>query len=164
MKRQSRFFLLASILVLISLSLSACQFNVSRNDDGSLDVETSISAQQLQTEITAAIADPLVQDLTASLQPGYILVSGERQRLNDSSKTDTLTFRLDLGVNDGQLTATVSDAKLDGKAIEQDRVDHWNQTIATRLQKLGQRRSNTTLQAVTINTDAVHMSWLVTKK
>ena len=153
-----------SILLLVFvLLLSACRANISRNGDGSLTVETSISQQELQTAITSAIADPLVKNITVSLQSGYINVSGERQRLNDASKTDNLTFRLDLGVNNGQLTSTISNALLDGKQIEQARVDNWNQTIANRLARLGQKNPNATLQSVSVTTAGVSMTWLVNK-
>jgi hypothetical protein len=143
---------------------SACQFNVSRNGDGTLTVDTSISQQELQDEISAAIADPLIKEITVSLQSGYILVTGERQRLNDASKTDALSFRLDLGASNGQLTSTISEAQLDGKPIEQNRVDNWNQTIANRIQNFGQKRSNATLQTVSVTPSGVSMTWLVTRK
>ena len=141
--------------------LSACQRNISRNSDGSFTVETSISQQELQTAITAAIADPLVKDLTVSLQTGYVLVSGTRERLNDPSKTDTLNFRLDLGVSNGQLTSTISNALLDNVAIEQSRVDHWNETIANRIAILGQKNPNSTLKSVVITPSIVTMTWNV---
>ena len=143
--------------------LSACQRNVSRNSDGSFTVETSVSQQELQTAITAAIADPLIKDLTVSLQTGYVLVSGTRERLNDPSKTDTLSFRLDLGVSNGQLTTSISNALLDNVAIEQSRVDHWNETIANRIAILGQKNPNSTLKSVVITPSAVTMTWNVTK-
>ena len=143
--------------------LSACQRNVSRNSDGSFTVETSVSQQELQTIITAAIADPLIKDLTVSLQSGYVSVSGTRERLNDPGKTDTLSFRLDLGVSNGQLTSTISNALLDNVAIEQNRVDNWNQTIANRIALLGQKNPNSTLQSVVITPSAVTMTWTATR-
>ncbi len=143
--------------------LSACRANISRNGDGSLTVETSITQPELQDVITSAIADPLVKSVTVSLQAGYIDVAGERQRLNDASKMDTLTFRLDLGVNNGLLTSTISNAQLDGKPLEQARVDNWNQTIANRLTKIAQKNPNATLQSVSITTTGVSMTWLVKK-
>jgi hypothetical protein len=166
MKPQTRTFphLLVAFLTILGLLTSACQFNVSRNVDGSLTVETSLSQQELQSEISAALSDPLIQNVTVVLQSGYLLINGERQRLNNSSQTDALSFRLDLGVSNGQLTAAVSNAQLDGKALEQNRVDNWNQTIANRLQKFGQRRPNTSLQAVTITTKAVNMTWVIANK
>src|SRR6266498_633495 len=84
------------ILLALMFLLSACKANISRNQDGSFDVETTISQQELQEAITASIADPLVKEITVSLQSGYMLVSGTRERLNDASKTDSLSFRVDL--------------------------------------------------------------------
>ena len=106
---------LLMLLTTLALLMTACRANVSRNEDGSLTVETTISQQELQDAITASIADPLIKELTASLQTGYILVSAQRQRLNDTSKTDNMSFRLDLGVSNGQLTATISNAQIDGQ-------------------------------------------------
>jgi len=91
-------------------------------------------------------------------------VTGTRQRLNNASKTDTLGFRLDLGVNNGQLTAAISNAQIDGVTIEQNRVDNWNQTLANRLSNIGKAKENATLQSVSITPDIVTMTWNVVKK
>jgi hypothetical protein len=136
---------------------------MSRSDDGSLTVTTTISQQELQDAINASIADPLITQLTASLESGYVLVTGERQRLNNTSKTDSLSLRLDLGVSNGQLTATISNATLDGVPIEQIRVDHWNQTIASRIVILGKKNPNSSLQSVNISPDAVMMTWIASR-
>ena len=155
---------LSALLIALVFLISACKANISRNDDGSLNVETTISQQELQEVITASIADPLIKELTASLQSGFVLVSGTRERLNDPGKTDTLSFRLDLGVSNGQLTSSISNAQLDGVPIEQNRVDHWNETIANRLALLGQKNQNSTLESVSITPDSVTMTWTVTKQ
>ncbi len=150
--------------ILLVLMVTACKADIARNDDGSLTVETTISQQELQEVITASIADPLVTNVTVSLQSGYALVSGERQRLNDAGKTDSLTFRLDLSVSNGQPTATVTDAQIDGVPIEQNRVDNWNQTIANRLSNFGGRSENATLQAISITPASVTMTWNVARQ
>lgn len=155
--------IISILLLIVTLSLSACQRNVTRNDDGSIDVENTISQQELQEAISAAVADPLVKELTVTLKTGYILVSGTRERLNDSSKTDTLSFRIDLGVRDGQLTTSISNATLDGIPIEQNRVDHWNTTIANRIANLGGRNANSALKSVSITPGAVTMTWNTSK-
>jgi hypothetical protein len=153
-----------SVLLVIMLFLTnACRANVSRNQDGSYTVETTITQQELQEAITTSIADPLIKELSASLQSGYVLVTGTRQRLNDASKTDTLGFRLDLGVNNGQLTATISNAQIDNVTIEQNRVDLWNQTLANRLSNISNRKGNNTLQSVSITPDIVTMTWNVVR-
>ena len=154
-----KIFLIMYVLVFM---LSACKANIARNDDGTLTVETAISQQELQDVVSAAIADPLVKNLTVTLQSGYVLVSGERQRLNDASTSDILTFRVDLTVTNGQLTSSISNAQLDGQSVEQNRIDHWNQTIANRLSNPGQRSQNSTLQSISISPEAVTMTWIVT--
>lgn len=131
--------------------------------DSVVDVETVVTQQELQEAITASIADPLIKELTVTLQSGYILVSGTRERLNDPTKTDTLSFRLDLGVSNGQLTSTISDAQFDGFTIEQNRLDLWNTTIANKIANLGSKSLNSTLKSVTVTPEAVTMVWAVSK-
>lgn len=156
MKNKIKFI---SLFLLVGL-VSACSANITRNEDGSLTVETTMTAESLQTEIQAAIADPLIESMTVQLKQGYIDVSAERKRLN-SDQTDTLTFRLDLGVNNGHLTATISNALLDGQAVEANRVELWNERIANRLTNFSQRRSNSSLQLVNVTSEAVTMTWHV---
>lgn len=151
------------LLIIFTFLLSACRANISRNSDGTVTVETTISQQELQEAITASIADPLITELNVTLQSGYVTVTGQRQRLNDASKTDSLSFRLDLGVSGGQLTATISNALLDNKPLDQSRVDHWNQTIASRIAIIGKKRPNSSIQSVSVTPEAVTMTWVVSK-
>lgn len=153
-----------SVLSLVSiLFLSGCQRNISRNGDGTADVETTVTQQELQKAINEGIADPLIQELTVSLKSGYMLVSGTRQRLKDPNKSDTLSFRLDLGVSNNQLTATISKAQFDGFTVEQNRLNLWNSTIANKIAKLAQKSPNSTLKTVSVSPNAVIMVWNVTK-
>lgn len=152
------------LLIALALLTSACKASISRTDDGSVTLETSITQQELQEVISSSIADPLVQELNVSLQTGYVSVTGTRQRLNDASKTDTLGFRLDLSVNNGQLIASVSDAQIDNTPIDQARVDNWNQTIANRLSNFGEGRGNATLQSVTITPQIITLIWSVQRE
>jgi hypothetical protein len=160
MKTSIKLFSLFLLVGLLGALVSGCSANITRNPDGSLTVETSMTGESLQSEIQAAIADPLIQNLTAQLEPGYINVSGTRKRLN-SDQNDTLTFRLDLGVSNGHLTATISNALIDGQAVEANRVALWNERIANRLENFGQRRPNSSLQSVTITSEAIMMTWHV---
>jgi hypothetical protein len=162
---KSKKFLKALIVATAActLLLGACSANVTRNTDGSLSVTSTITGDSLNAEIKSALADPLVQDVTVTLQSGYADVSATRKRL-DSDKLDTLTFRLDLGASGGQLTATVSNAQVDGRAVEADRVAEWNTRIANRLANFSQRRENSTLQSVTITPEGVTMVWRVETK
>lgn len=158
MNKVSKLFL---FLVLVLFAVTACNRDIVRNDDGSLTVETTMSQQELQEVISGSIADPLVTNVTVSLQAGYVLVSAEHQRLNDVGKTDVLSFRLDLSVSGGQLVAAISNAQIDGITIEQNRVDNWNQTIANRLSNFGGKGENSILESINITTEAMTMTWNV---
>lgn len=160
MKNSFKLLSLILLLGLLGALVSGCTANITRNADGSLTVETSMTAESLQTEIQATIADPLIQNLTVQLEQGYINVNGERKRLN-SDQTDTLTFRLDLGVSDGHLTATISNAQIDSQTVEANRVALWNERIANRLENFGQRRPNISLQSVNVTSQAIMMTWHV---
>jgi len=155
---------LSLLFLIVLLLVTACNKDIVRNDDGSFTMDTTISQQELQEVITSSITDPLVKNVTVSLQSGYVLVSGERQRLNDASKTDTLTFRLDLIVSNGQLAATITKAQIDGVPIEQNRVDNWNQTIANRLANFSKRSEKATLQDISVTPESVTMSWKITRQ
>ena len=156
--------ILSVLLITFLFLTSACKANISRNNDGSFTVETTVTQQELQEAISTAIADPLVQDLQVTLQSGYVSIIGTRQRLNDASKTDALSFRLDLSVSNGQLIASVSDAQIDNTPLDQARVDNWNQTIANRLSKIGQRNENSTLQSISVTPEIVTMTWNVVRQ
>jgi hypothetical protein len=144
----------------VILLLAACSLGVTRNADGSLSVTTTLSGGDLNTAIQAALSDPLIQSLTVDLHSGYMTVNGSRKRLN-SDQIDIMTFRLDLGVSGGLLTATVSNALIDGIPVEADRVALWNERIANQLEQSGQRRANSTLQSVTIDSTGVTLTWRI---
>ncbi len=161
----NKVFRTTSILVImLALFTSACNRNISRNDDGSVTVETTITQQELQDVISNSIADPLITNVTVTLQQGYVSVSADHQRLNDASKTDTLSFRLDLSVSNGQLIASITNAQIDGVVLEQNRVDNWNQTIANRLSNFGKRSEKSTLQSVSITPEIITMTWSATRQ
>lgn len=156
-------FLFVLLIACLALVLSACEARLARNDDGSYTFETTISEADMQTAIKASLADPLIQELNVDLKDGYILASGTRKRLN-SSQTDTLTFRLDLGVSAGQLTAAISNALLDGFPVEAERVALWNERIAKRLGNAGSRNPNSQLQTVVVTETSATLTWKIEPK
>jgi hypothetical protein len=158
--RNKRLAIASCLLIAIWMTLSSCGLNIDRNPDGSLNVEVNMSEEAIQAEIEAAIADPLMREFEADLNSGYILVSAERERVS-SDVTDTLTFRLDLGISDGHLTATISDTRLDGIPVSEEHEAVWNERIATQLERAGQRNPDSSLQAVTITEDDITMLWRV---
>lgn len=149
-----------ALLVLVSLMMSACTIGVDRNPDGSLRVDVSLPETTIQDEIDQALNDPLIQDLTADLREGYIFVTADRKRVQ-SDVVDQLTFRLDLGAKDGNLTAAVSEVEVNGEPTDPAYVSVWNQRLANRLENAGRRNPDSTLQSVTIAGDEVEFVWRI---
>lgn len=155
-----RLWTLVALLAVMATALSACSINMDRNDDGSLNREVHMDEAAIQSELRLAITDPLVQDLTVELHDGYVEVYGERQRVM-SHQVDSLSFRLDLAVSAGHLTAEISEAQLNGRPIAAERVAAWNEHIAIRLERAGKRHPDSSLQSVSTTEDALTMAWRV---
>lgn len=158
--KTGRSIAMVGLLILVAISASACSFDIARNDDGSLTVEGAIDEATLQSEIEWALNDPLIQNLTVDLQGGQIFVTAERQQVG-GGQVNTLTFQLALGASDGHLTATITDAQLDGTPIDEARVAVWNERIASKLSRAGGRNPNSTLESVTLTSNEVVMTWHV---
>jgi hypothetical protein len=151
-----------ALVLLTAIVLAGCAFTVTRTGKGTFQVESSMTQAQIQAAIQEALKDPNVQSLTASLQDGYILVSGVHTR-TDGSGSDVMTFRLDLGVSNGTLTAVVSNVKVDNFTVGQDVIASWNQRLADGLVKVGQNTPHSTLQSVSVTSQAVTFVWVVTR-
>lgn len=158
--KKNTFTAMFGLIIGLSLIISACSVNIERNPDGSLSIETAMQETALQAEIQAAIADPLTENFNVELQNGYILVSADRRRLN-TDVTDNMAFQLDLGAADGHMTALISDATINDFPIEENRIALWNERIALKLERAGQRNPNSTLQSVLTTNEFVTMLWRV---
>jgi hypothetical protein len=147
-------------VVAAGLLASACTIQVERNEDGSLQVETTITEASLESEIEAAIGDSLVGDISIDMRSEYLLVDTERYR-EDREGSVSLSFRVDLFVEDGHLGAAISEATLDGQPVADDLVGRWNDRLAKGLDRAGRRHPNSTLIDVTITGSELLMEWHV---
>jgi hypothetical protein len=147
-------------LALLSLLISACSIDLSRNPDGSVGVEVLMPEESVQEELSAGLTNPLIRDLAVELHDGYAQVTGERERpMGDG--VDQFSFELRLGVEDGHLAATISDAKLNGYPVDAARVGVWNEHMAARLARSGRRHPNAELLSVRITEEGLSLHWRV---
>ena len=154
-------WVITALFALFMMSLiTGCQVGISRNQDGSLQIQAEIPEAALESEIRTAIADPLVQDVSVDLGTGYLLAEATRNRLSGSGQ-DVMTFRLDLGVNEGHMTAVISEVVFDGFSVDQDRVELWNTRIANNLERSGNRSGDSELVEVRVTEQAVTLVWQV---
>ena len=77
------------IAVIMLLSLSACKANVSRNDDGSVTVETSVTQEQLQ-EVRFVLLLQLELRFQCHLQAQALLMLVMFTRLNYQTMLEVL--------------------------------------------------------------------------
>ena len=152
--------LMMLLIVLSAVLVSACTINVDRNPDGSLRVEVNLPEATIQEEIAAALNDPLIEEVQVDLHDGYISVAAERKRVI-VDEVDVLTFRLDLGIAAGHLTATISEAKVNDRPVDEAVVAVWNERIANKLENAGKRNPDATLQSVSIDESALTFLWRV---
>lgn len=150
-------------LLVAVVALSACTIHIDRNDDGSLRAESQMSEESIQKEIALALRDPKVKELTVDLKDGYMQVTGIKE-MPAGDHTDKLSFRLVLSVQDGHLTATISEAEFNQNPIAEERVAEWNERIAQNLEKKGQNHPNSTLESVSVTPGGVTMVWRIETK
>lgn len=147
-------------IVVLGLVAGACSVDVERNADGSLQVETVITEESLQQEITAAIDDPLVREFSVEMKDGYALVDAVGDKAVGEG-TNEVSFRLELSVVDGHLGADISDAVFNGFPVPAEIVAVWNDKLARDLERAGRRNPDNTLVGVRLTETELTMEWHV---
>ena len=150
--------LMLVLVAVLGLTVSACSWQVNRNDDGTWTVTGTITQAELQGQLDAALADPLIHNVRAEFHDGYITASADRSN-TAGTHTDALTLRIDLSVVNGHLGVVISNVQSNGDSIDPTLVSVWNQRLANRLETASKRSPDSTLQAVTITPAAVTMVW-----
>ncbi|MBN1485160.1 MAG: hypothetical protein JXA37_10590 [Chloroflexia bacterium] len=150
-------FLVLALVGLVGL-LGACSVDASGSPGEMVTITTETTEAEVQQAIDQAIKDPLIQDFSVDFREGHILVSAARDRA-DGSATDTMSFRLDLGVGDQHLTASISDVQVNNFPIQEDRLASWNELIANALERGAKETPNSNLESVSISGDVITMVW-----
>ncbi|NJL95187.1 MAG: hypothetical protein HC915_16450 [Anaerolineae bacterium] len=147
------------LLLIGALTLSACNFEVDRNDDGSLSIIGTADEAAIIDAVQQSIQRPDLNDVQVDLRQGNLFVTAQRLA-TDGSPEAQLTFILTLGVVNGRLAATISDVQtMNLGAIDAARVAEWNARLSDRLERAGQRSVDTTLQAVRVTEEGIVMEW-----
>ena len=145
-----------------ALLLGACSIDVERNADGSLQIETVLTEESLANEIAKGIDDPDVESMTVDMKDGYALVDivGKSDRDIGDGK-DSISFRVDMFVDDDHLGVEVTNALWNDIEIPQELVDVWNEELAAELEASAKEDPDSTLVAVSLTEDALTMEFRV---
>ena len=141
-----------------ALVAGACSIDVELNDDGSLQIETVLTEETVQEQFTKGIDDPLVTALTVDMKPGYALVDMERTA-ESGRGTDTVSFKVELFVDNGHLGVNITNAVWNEIDIPQELVDIWNQELAIELEEEAKEDPDSTLVAVEFTETALNMEF-----
>ena len=136
----------------------ACSIDVERNADGSLDLTTVLTEESLANEIEKGINDPNVNYVTIDMKDGYALVDMEAKRERGAG-VDTVSFRVDMFVEDGHLGVNVTDAVWNDIPIPQELVDIWNDELAAELEREAKKDPDSTLKAVRLTETSLTMEF-----
>ena len=158
-KRSTLFILFAAF----TLAITACGLKFEQNPDGSTRMEITLDEAAMQTKIQESIRDPQVEDFHVELRDGYIEVSGTRQNVQ-TGNLDSLRYRLDLGAQDGHLTAVISQVVINDFPLQPDWLNPWNENIANNLAAAGQNDPNSSFEQIIITEDDVLMVWRIEPK
>lgn len=150
---------LAAGLAAFGLIAGACQLDVERNDDGSLQIEAIIAESDIATEIALGMQ---AEDgtVTVDLKDGYALVEAEGPS-EEHPLTDSFSFRLELYVDGDHLGAEISDALWNGIDVPGSLVEIWNEELAKELEKGAKENPDSTLADVTITEDSLRFEFRV---
>ncbi len=146
--------LTAVAIAAFALVASACSIDIERNADGSLQVDAVVTEASLAAELER---DPLNENVVIDIQDGFI--TAEADRIDPNGGSNAVSFRVDVGVADGGLTVVVSDATIDGFAIPQALVEHWNGDLARALERASRRHPDASLVSVSVGGDELTMEW-----
>lgn len=135
------------LVAALSLIGAACQLDVERNADGSLQIEALIDEADIATEIGLGIGEG--ETVAVDLRDGYALIDAAGPS-KSGRRTDTVSFRLDLFVVDDHLGAEVTDAVWNGIDVPQELVEIWNEELAAELEDAAKEHPDSTLQSVQI--------------
>lgn len=150
--------ILVGLVAALSLVGAACQLDVQRNADGSLEIEAVIDEADIATEIGLGIGQG--QDVTVDLRDGYAVIDATGPS-KSGRRTDTVSFRLDLFVLEDHLGAAVTDAVWNGIDVPQELVEIWNGELAAELEDAAREHPDSTLQSVQITEDRLRFVFRV---
>ncbi len=135
--------LLVATLAVLAMAASACTIDVERNDDGSLQVSSVMTAESLAAEFES---DARNDNVTVEIRDGFMLVDAEGHERNGDEFV--ASFRADLGLADETLTVDISDAVYNGWDVSDDIVQRWDDAIADALNRAAREHPNATLTSV----------------
>ena len=156
----NRFKLLLVVSVLTVVLMACSLFNIARNSDGTFTMETTLPLQVIQTMLENSAEFTEIVDLQLDPRDGYIFVSAASVRYQGITVQD-VSFHLELGVQNGDLTAKITNVSLSNNLFDESFFESVNQMIAARISEAAQDNDQAELLSVDVTQEGIKMVWKI---
>lgn len=148
--------LMVGALVALAVFASACSIDIERNADGSLKVDSVLTADSFEAELER---DPLNNDTEISIQNGVMTMTVDG--LEETGEEYVATLIVDLGVRNGRLLVDITEADYNGYEVPGWIVDAYNEAIERAIRVGAEDDPNTTLVSLVADNDQILTEWRV---
>ena len=155
-----RFKLLLLVGVITAATLACSLVNIARSEGGALTVETNLPLQLIQNMLENSAEFTEIVDLQLDPRDGYIFVSAASIQYQGFTARN-VSFHLELGVQNGDLTAQITNVSVSNNLFDEALFESVNQMIAERISDAAQNNDQAELLSVNVTQDGVRMVWQV---
>ena len=148
--------LMVGALAALAVFASACSIDIERNADGSLKIDSVLTAESFAAELER---DPLNNDTEISIQDGVMTMTVDG--VEETGEEYIATLLVDLGVRDGRLFVDITEADYNGYDVPQWIVDAYNEAIERAIRVGAEDDPNTTLVSLVADNDQIVTEWRV---
>lgn len=152
--RTKRTLLIAALAALAVLA-SACTIDVERNGDGSLQIESVITAESLASEFER---DPENDEVDVSIDDGVMLLDVEG---TDENGEYVANLRVELSALDGAPVVDITEAFYNGWTVPDEIVEKFNQAIADEITKAVSENPDARLVSLDADDGELAMEWRI---
>lgn len=153
---RTKTMMMAGALAVLTILASACSIDIERNADGSLRIDSVLTADSFAAELER---DPLNNDTQISIQDGVMTMTVEG--VEETGEEYVATLLVDLGVRDGRLFVDITEADYNGYDVPKWIVDEYNKAIERAIRVGAEDDPNTTLVSLVADNDQIVTEWRV---
>lgn len=148
--------LMVGALAALAVVASACSIDIERNADGSLKIDSVLTAESFAAELER---DPLNNDTEISIQDGVMTMTIDG--VEETGEEYVATLLVDLGVQNGRLFVDITQADYNGYDVPEWIVDAYNEAIERAIRVGAEDDPNTTLVSLVADNDQIVTEWRV---
>lgn len=134
-----KLFMMSLLALWLASACSLGGVNLTRNEDGSLNVSVALTEADVTSIVASALANspqPVLRNVSVDLQNGQMVIAGTHDRPDGSGPVDG-TLTATAAVTGGQLAVTVTSLNIAGYNTDDAALQGINQQLAAGLSARG---------------------------